>query len=268
MVKPGSIIGGFIIAVSIAIQVITLVEIAQYWWLLFIWSAGLIAGVTYVLGGIDYGPNKMEYFTISGIGWGAIVSLTAYFWVFQWDAIETTLTDLVNTQENWVIGAILFSTTAAILMTIAPIFISYGSNKQLKGVKPGSLIGGFLISLSLALQVIVVIHFEKFYWLLVFWFVGLIGAIALAAGARAKGYNSTESYVIAGISIGILLILVIWWTLSPHMRELMAEASNNASTPPSHGHIGHVWPTIMAFISGVVAFFGVSFSAASDTRRY
>ncbi|GAI07441.1 unnamed protein product, partial [marine sediment metagenome] len=38
MVKPGSIIGGFVIALSVAIQVITLVEIAHYYWLLFILS--------------------------------------------------------------------------------------------------------------------------------------------------------------------------------------------------------------------------------------
>ena len=38
MVKPGSIIGGLIIAVSVAIQVITIVEITKYYWLLFIWD--------------------------------------------------------------------------------------------------------------------------------------------------------------------------------------------------------------------------------------
>ena len=65
MVKPGSIIGGFIIAISIAIQVITLVEIAHYYWLLFIWVAGLIAGITYVLGGLVFEQDKMEAYTIS-----------------------------------------------------------------------------------------------------------------------------------------------------------------------------------------------------------
>lgn len=265
MVKPGSIVGGFITAISIALQIITIIEIARYWWLLFIWAAGLIAGVFYVMGGIDFGQNKMEYYTISGIGLGAIISLTVYFIVFQKTAIQNTLMNNLPTQ--WYLGGVLFSTGAAVLMTIAPLFISYGAGKQLKGLKPGGIIGGILISLSLTLQIITVIHIEKFYWLVVFWFIGLIGAIALAAGARARGYNSTEAFVIAGVFIGALLILVIWWTLSPQMKAALAAASASANNPPTHP-MGHVWPTVLSFIAGIVAFIGVSFSAASDRRRF
>ena len=79
MVKPGSIVGGFIIAISIAMQVITLVEIVSYYWLLFIWTAGLIVGVTYVLGGLAFDSDKMEYFTISGIGFGI------RYWILLFD---------------------------------------------------------------------------------------------------------------------------------------------------------------------------------------
>ncbi|MBD3192917.1 MAG: hypothetical protein GF308_19920 [Candidatus Heimdallarchaeota archaeon] len=269
MVKPGSIVGGFLIAISLAMQIITLVEIAQYWWLLFIWFSGLIAGSFFVAGGMDFGQNKMEYYTISGIGFGGIIALTVYFFLFQWDAIASTLLPL---NEQWVIGAIVFSTASAILVAIATLFIAAGAGKQLKGLKPGAILGGLLISLSLALQIIVVIHIQKFYWLLVFWFVGLIGAIALAAGARAKGYGSTESFVIAGISIGILLVLVIWWTVSNQMITKMIQANNTAKTPPTHpfdtDKLTAIWGTVLSFIAGLVAFFGVSFSAASDSRRY
>jgi hypothetical protein len=266
MVKPGSIIGGFIIALSMAMQIITLIEIANYWWLLFIWGAGLIAGITYVLGGLDYGMNKLEYFTTSGIGWGAIISLTVYFIIFQDESILNSLKPLVAGNPWWVLGAVLLSTTAGIMMTIAPLFIVAGSQRQMKDIRPGGLLGGVLISMSLALQIIVVIHIEKFYWLLVFWFIGLIGAIFLAWGAKSKGYNSTEAFVTAGISIGIMLVLVIWWTVSPQMRAVMANASATAQMPPTDP-LGPIWATVMSFIAGVVAFFGVSFAAASDTKR-
>lgn len=186
MVKPGSIIGGFIIALSIAMQVITLVEIAAYYWLLFIWAAGLIAGVTYVLGGLAFDTDKMEYFTIAGISIGSIIALTIYFCVFQFDSIESMLLPLVDSNDLWSYGAVGMSTGAAILMTIAPLFVVAGTGKQMKGVKPGAIIGGILISCSLFLQIITVIHFAKYYWLLIFWFIGLIGAISLAIGARTK----------------------------------------------------------------------------------
>ena len=263
MVKPGSILGGFIIAISIAMQVITLVEIAHYYWLLFIWISGLIAGVTYVLGGLAFAQDKMEYYTISGISFGAIGAITAYFCFFQGEAIFFKLAPIFGGKVYWVFGAIGLSAGAAFLMTIAPLFIVTGSGKQLKGVKPGAIIGGILISGSLALQVITVIHFANFYYLLFFWFIGLIGAISLAAGARAKwGYNSTEAFVTAGIFIGILIVLVVWWTISPQMKINIGLKT----TTVTH-NIGNILPTILSFVSGVIAFFGVLFCTASDSKR-
>ncbi|NHJ84159.1 MAG: hypothetical protein FK734_01770 [Asgard group archaeon] len=268
MVKPGSIIGGFIIAISVAMQVITLVELAHYYWLLFIWVSGLIAGVTYVMGGMAFESDKMEYFTISGIGYGAIGVITAYFCLFQGKIIyEDFVLELHPSAPWWfVLIAVGLSTGAAFLMAIAPLFIAAGAGKQLKGVKPGALIGGILISVSLTLQIITVIHFAKYYWLLVFWFIGLVGAISLAAGARAKwGYNSTESFVTAGVFIGILLVLVIWWTLSAQMKSHIFDATLTVTHPL--GAMRDVLPTVISFIAGVVAFFGVLFCAASDKRR-
>ncbi len=263
MVKPGSIIGGFIIAISIAMQVITLVEIAQYYWLLFIWVSGLIAGVTYVLGGLAFDSDKMEYFTIAGISLGAVGALAAYFSFFQGELIFYKLGPFFQGKVSLVFGAIGLSTGAAILMAIAPLFIVAGAGKTMKGLKPGAVIGGILISGSLALQIITVIHFANYYYLLFFWFIGLIGAISLAAGARAKwGYNSTESLVTAGVFIGILLVLVIWWTISPQMKTNIGLKVATATHD-----IGNIMPTICAFISGVVAFFGVLFCAASDGKR-
>ncbi|MHA1126973.1 MAG: hypothetical protein ACTSO7_15860 [Candidatus Heimdallarchaeota archaeon] len=263
MVKPGSIIGGFIIAISIAMQVITLVEIAHYYWLLFIWFSGLVAGVTYVLGGLAFAQDKMEYFIISGISLGAVGALTAYFSFFQGEPIFYKLAPFFQGKVYWVFGAIGISTGAAILMAIAPLFIVAGAGKTMKGIKPGAIIGGILISGSLTLQVITVIHFANFYYLLFFWFTGLIGAIALSIGARAKwGYNSTEAFVTAGVFIGILITLVVWWTVSPAMR-----ANIHATTATVTHNIGDILPTILSFVSGVVAFFGVVFCAASDTKR-
>ncbi|MHA1818228.1 MAG: hypothetical protein ACTSUA_00930 [Candidatus Heimdallarchaeota archaeon] len=274
MAKPGQLIGGLIIAISIALQVITIVEITHYYWLLFIWTAGLIAGISYVSGGLAFERDKLEYFTISGISIGAIFAITAYFSFFQGEAIFNALTDTFQrTQEGvwfmvyWTYGAIAFSTFAALLMFIAPLFIVAGSGKQLKGVKPGAIIGGILISGSLALQIITVIHFAKYYWLLVFWFIGLIGAISLAIGARAKwGYKSTESVVMAGIFIGILVALVIWWTVSPHMKAAI-DAKTVGVTHPLRA-LRAILPTIISFISSVVAFFGVLFCAASSKRGF
>ncbi|MBY8994771.1 MAG: hypothetical protein KGD59_09510 [Candidatus Heimdallarchaeota archaeon] len=270
MVKPGSIVGGFVIALSVAIQVITLVEIAHYYWLLFIWAAGLIAGVTYVLGGLAFDSDKMEYFTISGIGFGAIGALTAYFALFQGPAILNSLTDLIppiqNVAVGWVFGAIGLSTIASFLVSIAPLFIVAGAGKQLKGVKPGALIGGILISNSLALQIITVIHLANYYWLLVFWFIGILGAISLAIGARSKwGYSSTEALVTAGVFIGILLVLVIWWTVSPQM---ISNITAKVAKPLGSGNFPAIIPTIFSFVAGVVGFFGVLFCAASDKRRF
>lgn len=264
MVKPGSIVGGFIIAISIAMQVITLVEIVSYYWLLFIWTAGLIAGVTYVLGGLAFDSDKMEYFTISGIGFGSLIAVTVYFCVFQAESIYNTLLPLVAGKPLWAFGAVGLATGSALLMTIAPLFVVAGTGKQMKGVKPGAIIGGILISSSLFLQIITVIHFAKYYWLLVFWFIGLVGAISLAIGARAKwGYNSTEAFVTAGIFIGILLVLVIWWTVSPSMKTNIANTIPGVTDP-----IGEIWPTVISFISGVIAFFGVLFCTASEKSRY
>jgi hypothetical protein len=263
MVKPGSIIGGFIIAISVAMQVITLVEIAHYYWLLFIWVSGLIAGVTYVLGGLAFAQDKMEYFTIAGISFGAVGAIAAYFSFFQGETIFYKLTPFFHGKVYWVFGAIGLSTGAAILMAIAPLFIVAGAGKTMKGIKPGAIIGGILISGSLTLQVITVIHFANYYYLLFFWFIGLIGAISLAAGARAKwGYNSTEAFVTAGVFIGILIVLVVWWTVSPQMK-----INIGLKTATVSHNIGNVLPTIMAFISGVIAFFGVLFCTASDSRR-
>ncbi|NHJ03471.1 MAG: hypothetical protein EAX90_01500 [Candidatus Heimdallarchaeota archaeon] len=264
MVKPGAIIGGFIVAISIALQVVTLLEIAPYYWLLFIWAAGAIAGGFYVAGGLAFGESeKMEHFTISGIGSGAIVALSVYFGYFQFDAIDAVLF-LPN--QLWVIGAVGFSALSGILVAISCLFMATGAGRELKGVKPGAIIGGFLISLSLTLQIVVVIHIKRAYWLLVFWFIGLVGAIALSAGARAKGYSSTESFVIAGVSIGILLFLVLYFTLSQKMINAMDLAQPNITNPPTH-EMSAIWATIMSFISGLVAFAGVLFSAASLPRR-
>ena len=265
MVKPGAILGGFILAISIALQVVTLLEIAQYWWLLFIWGAGIIGGGFYIWGGTAFGESeKMEHFTISGIGFGAIISLTAYFILFQWDNIVDTL-QLTN--DNWVYGAVGFTALAGIMAAVSFLFIVTGSNKQLKGVKPGALIGGILISISLALQIVVVIHIRKAYWLLVFWFVGLIGAIALSTGARAKGYNSPTSFVIAGVFIGILLFGVLYCTLSERVIESIDTMSNNADVYPTHDFLPTWLAPLLSFVSGVVAFGGVLFSAASLPKR-
>ncbi len=265
MVKPGSIIGGFIIAISIALQVVTLLEIAQFWWLLFIWGSGIIAGGFYIWGGTAFSENeKMEHFTISGIGFGAIISLTIYFILFQWDNIVDSLA-LAN--DNWVIGAVGFSTLAAIMAAVSFLFIITGTNKQMKGVKPGAIIGGILISLSLTLQIVVVIHIRKAYWLLVFWFVGLIGAIALSTGARARGYNSPTSFVIAGVFIGILLFGVLYCTLSSNAIDAIDSMSENAASAPSHEGLDTWLAPLLSFVSGVVAFMGVLFSAASLPKR-
>jgi hypothetical protein len=277
MVKPGSIIGGLIIAISVAMQVITIVEISRYYWLLFIWVAGLLAGVTYVLGGLAFEQDKLEYFTISGIGLGAIFALTAYFAGFQGEAIFNALTELFQRPQEqvwymvgWTYGAIGLSLVASLLVAIAPLFIVAGAGKHLKGVKPGAIIGGILISGSLTLQIITVIHFAKYYPLLVFWFIGLIGAISLAVGARAKwGMKSTEAFVTAGVFIGILVVLVIWWTVSPQMTGNIGLKV----TPFAERNLGEtiqaILPTLLAFASGIIAFFGVLFCAASDkSRRY
>ncbi|NHK30261.1 MAG: hypothetical protein FK730_02840 [Asgard group archaeon] len=274
MVKPGSIIGGLIIAISIAMQVITIVEISRYFWLLFIWTAGLIAGVTYVLGGLSFEQDKMEYFTIAGIGLGAIIALTAYFACFQGEAIFSALTETFQRPQEqvmwmvgWTFGAIGFSTFASFLMAIAPLFIVTGAGKHLKGVKPGAIIGGVLISGSLTLQIITIVHFAKYYPLLVFWFIGLVGAISLAIGARARwGYNSTEAFVTAGVFIGILLVLVVWWTVSPQMIGNII-AKTTTVTHPFNGNMAAIIPTILSFVSGVIAFFGVLFCASSEKRR-
>ncbi|NHJ48070.1 MAG: hypothetical protein FK733_09805 [Asgard group archaeon] len=275
MVKPGSIIGGLIIAISIALQVITIVEITRYFWLLFIWTAGLIAGITYVLGGLAFETDKLEYFTIAGISLGAIFALTAYFASFQGEAIFNALTYLFQRPQEqvwymvgWTYGAIAFSMVSAMLMAIAPLFIVAGSGKHLKGIKPGAILGGMLISGSLTLQVITVVHFAKYYPLLVFWFIGLIGAIALAVGAKAKwGMKSTEAFVTAGIFIGILLVLVIWWSFSPQMRGNIIAKAGDMVTHPFSGNMEAVLPTILSFASGVVAFFGVLLCAASEKSR-
>lgn len=274
MVKPGSIIGGLVIAISIAMQIITIVEISRYFWLLFIWTAGLIAGVTYVLGGLSFEQDKMEYFTIAGIGLGAIFTLTAYFACFQGESIFNALTvtfqkpqEQVMWMVGWTFGAIGLSTTSALLMAIAPLFVVAGAGKHLKGVKPGAILGGILISGSLTLQIITIVHFAKYYPLLVFWFIGLVGAISLAIGARAKwGYNSTEAFVTAGVFIGILLVLVVWWTVSPQMIGKIL-AKTVAVTHPFNGNMGAIIPTLLSFVSGVVAFFGVLLCAASEKRR-
>ncbi|HUT81502.1 MAG TPA: hypothetical protein VMZ29_09905 [Candidatus Bathyarchaeia archaeon] len=270
MVKPGSIIGGFIIALSIATQVITLVELANYYWLLFIWVAGLIAGVTYYLGGVSFETDKMEYFTISGIGLGAIGAITAYFSFFQGKTIYEDHVLAIHPTAPWwlTLIAIGLSAVAAFLVAIAPLFIAAGAGKQLKGVKPGAIIGGILISGSLTLQIITIIHFAKYYYLLFFWFIGLIGAIALAAGARAKwSYSSSEFLVTAGVFIGILLVLVIWWTVSPQMKANIYAKTLDVSNPL--GNLRDVLPTVISFISGLVAFFGVLFcSASSKSRAY
>ncbi|MHA1123226.1 MAG: hypothetical protein ACTSUW_01295 [Candidatus Heimdallarchaeota archaeon] len=273
MVKPGSIIGGFVIALSVAIQVITLVEIAHYYWLLFIWAAGLIAGVTYVLGGMAFDTEKMEYYTVSGISLGAIVALTAYFALFQGETIFYSLTDLIPATQSvmvgWTFGAIGLSTTASFLVAIAPLFIVAGTGKQLKGVKPGAVIGGILICGSLALQVISVVHFAHYYWLLVFWFIGLLGAISLAIGTRSKwSYSSTESLVTAGVFIGILLVLVIWWTVSPQMISNILAKTTTVTNPLGSGNMPAILPTVFSFVAGVVGFFGILFCAASDKRRF
>lgn len=265
MVKPGSIIGGFIIAISIALQVVTLLEIAQFWWLLFIWGSGIIAGGFYIWGGTAFSENeKMEHFTISGIGFGAIISLTVYFILFQWDNIVGSL-ELAN--ENWVFGAVGFSTLSAIMAAASFLFIITGTNKQMKGVKPGALIGGILISISLTLQIVVVIHIRKAYWLLIFWFVGLIGAIALSTGARARGYNSPTSFVIAGVFIGILLFGVLYCTLSDKAIDAIETMSNSAASDPTHDYLPTWLAPFLSFASGVVAFMGVLFSAASLPKR-
>jgi len=265
MVKPGAILGGFILAISIALQVVTLLEIAQYWWLLFIWGAGIIAGGFYIWGGTAFGESeKMEHFTISGIGFGAIISLTAYFILFQWDNIVDTV-QLAS--DNWVYGAVGFSALSAIMAAVSFLFIITGSNKQLKGVKPGAIIGGILISVSLTLQIVVVIHIRKAYWLLVFWFVGLIGAIALSTGARAKGYNSPTSFVIAGVFIGILLFGVLYCTLSERVIDSIDTMSNNADVYPTHDFLPTWLAPLLSFVSGVVAFAGVLFSSASLPKR-
>jgi len=274
MVKPGSIIGGLIIAISIAMQVITIVEISRYFWLLFIWAAGLIAGVTYVLGGLAFEQDKMEYFTIAGIGLGAIFALTAYFACFQGESIFYALTETFQRPQEqvmwmvgWTFGAIGFSTFSALLMTIAPLFVVAGAGKHLKGIKPGAILGGILISGSLTLQIITIVHFAKYYPLLVFWFIGLVGAFSLAIGARSKwGYSSTEAFVTAGIFIGILLVLVIWWTVSPQMIGNIL-AKTVTVTHPFSGNMGAIIPTILSFASGVIAFFGVLFCAASEKSR-
>ncbi|MHA1212688.1 MAG: hypothetical protein ACTSSH_09525 [Candidatus Heimdallarchaeota archaeon] len=267
MVKPGSILGGFLIAVSIAMQVITLVEIAHYYWLLFIWVAGLIAGVTYVLGGTAFESDKMEYFTISGIGLGAIGAITAYFCFFQGKTIYEDFVLEIRPNAPWwlTLVGIGLSTGAAFIIAIAPLFMSAGAGKQLKGMKPGALIGGILISGSLTLQIITVIHFAKYYYLLFFWFIGLIGAIALASGAKSKWkFKSSEFLGMAGALIGILLILVLWWTLSAQMRGNIYATTLNVSNPL--GDLRDVLPTILSFISGLVAFFGVLFVSASAKR--
>ncbi len=271
MVKPGSIIGGFIIAISVAIQTITLVEIAHYYWFLFIWVAGLIAGVTYVLGGLAFESDKMEYFTISGIGLGGIGAVTIYFCLFQGKTIFEDFVLAIHPTAPWwltIIGVCL-SAIAAFLMAIAPLFIAVGAGKQLKGVKPGALLGGILICGSLALQVITVTHFAKYWWLIVFWFIGIVGAISLAIGARAKwGYSSTEALVTAGVFIGILLVLVIWWSVSPQMIGNILDRTTTVTNPLASGNMTAILPTIFSFISGVVGFFGVLFCAASDKRRF
>ncbi|MFW9923075.1 MAG: hypothetical protein ACFFDW_07270 [Candidatus Thorarchaeota archaeon] len=265
MVKPGSIIGGFIIAISIALQVVTLLEIAQFYWLLFIWGAGVIAGGFYIAGGLAFGESeKMEHFTISGIGFGAILALTAYFIVFQWDNIDNV--GLLSNEYFVVLGSVLFSMASAILVAISTLFIVAGAGKQMKGVKPGAIIGGMLISISLTLQIAVIIHIKKTYWLLIFWFIGLIGAIALSIGARAKGYNSTESFVIAGVFMGILLFLVLYFTLSERMIDVIEAASDNQSPAPTHEMDAWV-AVVMSFGSAVIAYIGVLFATASMRKR-
>lgn len=265
MVKPGSIIGGFIIAIAIALQVVTLLEIAHFWWLLFIWGSGIIAGGFYIWGGTAFGESeKMEHFTISGIGFGAIISLTIYFILFQWDNI---IDSLELTSNGWVYGAVGFSTLAAIMTAAAFLFIITGTNKQMKGVKPGAIIGGILISISLTLQIVVVIHIRKAYWLLIFWFIGLIGAIALSTGARARGYNSPTSFVIAGVFIGLLLFGVLYCTISDKAIDAIDTMSNNAASFPTHDYLPTWLAPFLAFVSGVVAFVGVLFSSASLPKR-